>query len=324
MEVSKEEIFDLNIFGKWKTFGNSIVEIKTHRIVFDKINSYLQNMTFFEKNTKLLITDNRKKNSKYRLHLCDLNGNCIDSFNPDNKLTCPGAICVLTFSEKEEIFIANQEKLLDKNKNEEFIWKILVFQSNFEVKLEFSYSRIPRNFHDFVREDLGKLHTPDNMQIDNEFNNTRLYISDHIANKISIYNTNNGEQIDTIKISSPGNMTFSQNYIYVARFAHYMGSFSCIYKIRKDTFEVERMIVNQDSHTKTHLLGFDQLNNIILLAYDYIDVKTLRNYYLVFDENGKTITKYLTDLTEVQDALLLKDVIYIISKNDLKELEFRK
>ncbi len=84
------------------------------------------------------------------------------------------------------------------------------------------------------------------------------------------------------------------------------------------------MIVNQDSHTKTHLLGFDQLNNIILLAYDYIDVKTLRNYYLVFDENGKTITKYLTDLTEVQDALLLKDVIYIISKNDLKELEFRK
>jgi hypothetical protein len=322
VEVPKEEIFDLNMFGKWKTFGNSIVEIKTHRIVFDRINSNLKNMTLFEKNSKLLITDCRKNDFKIGLHLSDLNGNLRKSFNPGNKLTCPGAIC--TFSDKEEIFIANQEKLLDKNKNEEFVWKILVFQSNFEVKFEFSYSRIPRNFRDLVREDLGKLHTPDYMQIDNEHNNTRLYISDHIANKISIYNTDNGEQIDAIKITSPGNMTFSQNYIYVARFAHCMSSVSCIYKIRKDTFEVERMIVNRDSHTKTHLLGFDQLNNIILLAYDYIDVKTLRNYYLVIDENGKTITKYLTDLTEVQDALLLKDVIYIISKNDLKELEFCK
>jgi hypothetical protein len=106
----------------------------------------------------------------------------------------------------------------------------------------------------------------DFMQIDNEFNNTRLYISDNISNRITIYNTSNGEQIDAIKISSPGNMTFSQNYIYVARFSHYMGSVFCIYKIRKDTLEVERMIVNREPYRKTYLLGLDPLKNIIMLG----------------------------------------------------------
>ena len=106
----------------------------------------------------------------------------------------------------------------------------------------------------------------DFMQIDNEFNNTRLYISDNISNRITIYNTSNGEQIDAIKISSPGNMTFSQNYIYVARFSNYMGSVFCIYKIRKDTLEVERMIVNREPYRKTYLLGLDPLKNIIMLG----------------------------------------------------------
>jgi hypothetical protein len=106
----------------------------------------------------------------------------------------------------------------------------------------------------------------DFMQIDNEFSNTQLYISDNISNRITIYDTSNGEQIDAIKISSPGNKTFSQNYIYVSRFAHYMGSVSCIYKIRKDTLEVERMIVNREPYRKTNLLGLDPLKNYIILG----------------------------------------------------------
>ncbi len=330
MEVPKEEIFDLNIFGRWKTSGNSIVENKKYRIDFDTINSDLQNMTLFEKNSKLLITDYRNNDFKIGLHLCDLNGNLKKSFNPGNKLTCPGAICVLNFSDKEEIFIANKVKLFNPNTNEQYYnWTILVFQSNFEIKFEFFYSRIPRKFsyyqHDIFQHDVVKPQTPDYMQIDNEFNNKRLYISDDLTNRIFIYNTSNGEQIDVIKISSPGNIIFSQDYIYVA--SYNVVGFSIIYKIRKDTLEVERVIVNRDCHSKTHLLGFDPLKNIIMLAFDLNELKsskTLHNYYLAIDENGKTITKYLTDLTEVQDALAFKNMIYIINKNDLRKLEFRK
>ncbi len=326
MEVPKEEIFDLNIFGKWEKYGNSIVENKSYRIVFDKTKSCLQNMTLFDKKTKLLITDNRKKNSKYGLHLCDLNGNCIDSFNPGDKLTCPGAICVLTFSNQEEIFIANKEDLFNPNN---FICKIIVFRSNFEVKFEFVYSRTsPKlNLHDFVQEVLYKPHTPACMQIDNEFNNTRLYISDHIANKISIYNTSNGEQIDAITILRPDRMIFSQDHIYVASITPANCSFSNIYKIRKQTLEIEKVILNREFLTTTHLLGLDPLNNIILLARDLIELninQKLQNYYLVIDENGKIITKYLTDLKDISFALALKNRIYTIDQNVLRELEFRK
>jgi hypothetical protein len=260
---------------------------------------------------------------KIGLHLCDLNGKLKESFNPGDKLKCPGAICVLTFSDKEEIFIANKVKVLDPKTDEvNYIWMILVFQSNFEFKFEFFYSRIPRYLHEFFRYDEDKPHTPDYMQIDNEFNNTRLYISDDLSNRITIYNTNNGKQIDVIKISSPGNIIFSQDYIYVASHTEYVVCFSIIYKIRKDTLEVERVIVNRDCHSKTHLLGFDQLKNINFLAYD----RNRRNdiFFLVIDENGKTITKYLTDLNKVKYALAFKNMIYIINKSDLRKLEFRK
>ncbi len=331
MEVPKEEIFDLNIFGKWEKYGNSIVENKSYRIVFDKTKSFLQNMTLFDKNTKLLITDNRKKNSKYGLHLCDLNGNRIKSFNPGDNLTSPGAICVLTFSNQEEIFIANKEELFNPNKKESnnFICKIIVFRSNFEVKFEFVYSRTsPKlNLHDLVQEVLNKPHTPACMQIDNEFNNTRLYISDHIANKISIFKTSNGEQIDAITILRPDRMIFSQDHIYVASITPANCSFSNIYKIRKQTLEIEKVILNREFFTTTHLLGLDPLNNIIMLAKDLIELNTnqkLQNYYLAIDENGKTITKYLTDLKDISYSLALKNKIFTIDQNVLRELEFRK
>ena len=327
MEVPIEEIFDLNIFGKWKKFGNSIVEITVNRKSFDRFNSYLKSMTLFEKNSKLLITDNRENEYKGEpLHICDLNGNRIESFNPGKKLTCPGAICILTFSNKEEIFIANKEKHLELIIYQEYVWKILVFRSNFEFKFEIIYSKLSTN-PNFIPEFFEKNHSPYFMQIDNEFNNTRLYVSDHFSDRITIYNTGNGELIDVINILNPGSMIFSSDYIYVASVGQSNTTFSDIFKIRKDTLEVERVIVNREPYTKMYLLGFDLFKNIIMLAFDLNELKrsqTLHNYYVAIDENGKTITKYLTDLTEVHDALVIKNMIYIINQNELRQLEFRR
>ncbi len=272
-------------------------------------------MTLFEKNSKILITDNRIINYEGNpIHLCDLNGDRITPFNPGYKLSYPDAICVLTFSNQEEIFIANKEKLLYKNKNEEFIWKILVFQSNFKLKFEFIYTRISLKTN--PQKDLTKLHAPDYMQIDNEFNNTQLYISDNISNRITIYNTSNGEQIDQLKILNPGNMIFSHDFIYVASFGLSKDSLATIFQLRKSTLEIVKVILNRDSYTKTYFLGFDPLKNIIMLAYGFTKLtlnQKLRIYYLVIDENGNTITKYLTDLTEIHDALAVKNMIYTIN-----------
>jgi hypothetical protein len=91
--------------------------------------------------------------------------------------------------------------------------------------------------------------------------------------------------------------------------------------------EIEKVILNREFLTTTHLLGLDPLNNIILLARDLIELninQKLQNYYLVIDENGKIITKYLTDLKDISFALALKNRIYTIDQNVLRELEFRK
>jgi hypothetical protein len=64
-----------------------------------------------------------------------------------------------------------------------------------------------------------------------------------------------------------------------------------------------------------------------MLARDLIELninQKLQNYYLVIDENGKIITKYLTDLKDISYSLALKNRIYTIDQNVLRELEFRK
>jgi hypothetical protein len=62
-----------------------------------------------------------------------------------------------------------------------------------------------------------------------------------------------------------------------------------------------------------------------MLAYGFTKLtlnQKLRIYYLVIDENGNTITKYLTDLTEIHDALALKNMIYTINNYELRQLKF--
>jgi hypothetical protein len=52
--------------------------------------------------------------------------------------------------------------------------------------------------------------------------------------------------------------------------------------------------------------------------------QNIQNYYLVMDENGKTVTRCLIDSKVVHDALALKNMIYIINYNELRQLKFFK
>ena len=81
-------------------------------------------MTLFEKQTKLLITDNNKS----LLHLLDLDGNILKSFNPNNVLKGPTGICVLDDPNEEKIFIGDFKH--------EYLFSILILSLNLNLAIK--------------------------------------------------------------------------------------------------------------------------------------------------------------------------------------------
>ena len=130
-------------------------------------------MALIEKQTKLEITDYNRN----LLHLLDFDGNILKSINPNNVLKKPTGVCVLEDENEEKIFVGD-----DKHH------KIFVFNSNFDLKFQFG---------------IENLNYPNYMQIDNEFDKSRLYVSDCQNDEITIWNTMNGSFIAKIAIDSP-------------------------------------------------------------------------------------------------------------------------
>jgi hypothetical protein len=132
--------------GHFTAFGDKFKPMR--EIAFDE-DSDLYRMTLIENNSKLLISDYGRN----LLHLCDLDGNILKSFNPNDILKDISGVFVLNSdSNEEKIFVGDDER-----------HKIMVFDSSFELKFQFG------------DENLKK---PTYLRIDNEFDKTRLYVSD--------------------------------------------------------------------------------------------------------------------------------------------------
>ena len=229
-------------------------------------------MALIEKQSKLLITDWKRN----LLHLLDLDGNILKTFNPNNVLKIPTGICVLRDPNEEKIFIgANNEH------------KIFVFNSNFDLKFQFG----DRN-----------LEFPDYMQIDNEFDLSRLYVSDPFKNEITIWNTSNGSFISKIEIYSPTQIHFTQNSLLVSSpaFNAQMNNNkvikindggNCIFEIDKASLEINRRIIG--SWYSPVLLNIEANGNLQIMAYEYINnlTKSDMRYFLTIDQNGRIIEK---------------------------------
>ena len=138
MDLSKNstfQIYDENLIGHFTKLRNGIK--LTKEITFE--DSHLYRMSLIEKQTKLMITDYNRN----LLHLLDLDGNILNSFNPNHVLEFPRGICVLNHPNEEKIFVG------DYRHN-----KIFVFNSNFDLMFQIGDQN---------------LYFPDNMRIDNEF-----------------------------------------------------------------------------------------------------------------------------------------------------------
>ena len=203
-------------------------------------------MALIENNTKLLITDYKRK----LLHLLDLDGNILNSFNPNNVLKDPSCICVLKDPNEENIFVGDDEQ-----------HKIFVFNSNFDLKFQFGDQN---------------LNGPDYMQIDNEFDKSRLYVSDWNNNEITISNTNNGSFIAKIEIDAPKNIIFTQNSLFVSspvyeqriennKVIKIKDGGNCIFEIDKVSLEIKRRIIGNNWFS-ANLLNIELNGNLQIVA----------------------------------------------------------
>jgi hypothetical protein len=144
-------------------------------------------MVLYNNGTKIAMPD--ELNSI--IHICDLNGNLIESRDPDGLIDQPIGICILNKDDGEiKIYIGDCA-----------VHKIFVFDSNFTHRTTFGDDR---------------LKIPQYILIDYDSNlNTKyIYASDYSNNEITIWDTKNGNFIDSINVNSPFTIRFDANHIY--------------------------------------------------------------------------------------------------------------
>ena len=269
-------------------------------------NSELYRMSLIESNSKLLITDWKRN----LLHLVDLEGNILNSFNPNNIFKDPTGVCILIEpgSNEEKIFVGDEEHE-----------KIFVLNSNFELKFQFGD---------------GHLKQPGYLAIDNEFEKSCLYVSDSSNNKITVWNTANGTFIDKIDIDSPNQVNFTRDSLFVSSpvfidetennlvFKIKDGG-NCIFEIDKVSLEIKKRIIG--NWFSPELLNIDKNGNLQIIAHTFYNniTKSEMLYFLTIDPNSKIIKKVeISGFKDLYDVILVNDKVFAIDDNKLKIFEF--
>jgi hypothetical protein len=253
-------------------------------------------MAMFDNNTKLVVTACQES----LLYLIDLDGKILKSLNPNGYLDRPNGVCVLKDSNEEEIFVG------DHKKN-----KIFVFNSNFEFKFAINGDKNLKNYYN-------------EMQIDDVFDKTRIYVSEYDLNKITIWNISNRTFISKICIQSPSRICFTRNNLFVSSFrshqnikdlkkTHISQNQICIIEIDKISLLVKRRIIG--NWCSPNLMRMELNGNILLAAriYDRDYLYPSKMFYLItIDQNGKIIKKVeLNGVTELSEMILLNDKIIV-------------
>ena len=261
-----------------KVFGDELIEIiiEKNRVLSRTDFLSFKSMALYENNSKIIISDTERN----RLNIFDLKGNFLLSIHIDINPTC---ICVPNISNKNEILIGDIKRK-----------KIFAITSKFD------------DLRLFINDV-----SPEYISIDNEFNRTRLYVSER-NNQLSVWNTNSGIIIGSIKIMCPKNINFSEQNIYVSSLEH---KNCCIYEIKKDKLETKRRITGD--WYSPFVLNIESNGNIIILAFignqtkDTLSVSEMR-YFLIIDKNGHHIKKIeLPEYKNMCDSILFRKKLFI-------------
>jgi hypothetical protein len=264
-------------------------------------------MALIENDSKLLITDYGKN----LLHLLDLDGNILKSFNPSNFLKRPTGVCIRNSDDlnEEKVYIGDDEH-----------HKVFVFNTNFQLQFQFG--------------NLILMH-PRYMRINNEFDSSRLYISDWPTDEITIWNASNGIFIDKIDVDTPQRINFTENSLYVNNTVYdheiinnkvikiNQGG-NCLFEIDKESLEIKRRIIG--NWFSPQLLNLKSNGNLQIVAYTYDKnlIPSKIRYLLNIDQNVKIITKVeLNGLEDLCDLILVNNKMIVSNDNKLKIFEFK-
>jgi DNA-binding beta-propeller fold protein YncE len=250
-------------------------------------------LAYLKEKKQILITDT----DAGLIRIIDIDGNYLNSINPDNLLEKPAAIFI---SDQKEIYI--QEMLLEK---------VFVFDS------EFRYLRV---FGD------ERLQTPFNMIVDDE--TELVYLSTYLNNLITIWNGKTCEFIKEFSLNSPLSLSIVSDKLFVVSAIDielftlkYSVDISennnnCIYVIDKNTLEILKMIsISRFIHPKG--LVVDDKMNFIFAALDLhsINEDKIENskpskYLIKLNENGEFLQKTKLGLSGTFQVLFVEKKIF--------------
>ena len=266
-------------------------------------------MVLYNNGTKIAMPD--ELNSI--IHICDLNGNLIESKDPDGLIDQPIGICILTKENgDEEIYIGDCAE-----------HKIFVFDSDFIHRDTFGDER---------------LKIPQYILIDHDknLNSIYLYASDFSNDEITIWNTKNGAYIDSIKVNSPFTIRFDTDHIYAVSPTEFTllddkkvekieKGANCIFILKKNKpYDLVKIIEFSDWLCPSSLHICNEMN-IYTVAYD-LDLNGVKSDFknlFIIDFNGNIIKKIaLNDIQVIGDMLIFKNKLIFSVRSAIRVLEF--
>lgn len=259
--------------------------------------------------TRLYITDETQS----VIHISDLNGNLIQTINPNGLLKQPIGMCINNYIENEEEILVGD--YVDH--------QIFVFNSNFNLKRKFTDSH---------------LNIPQCLFCDTHSNNGILYITDMASNNITTFNIETGAFIDIINIERPFGIKFTQDKLFVTsptdftldrhvtnKVIKYNAGENCIFILNKLTFQLINKI-EPNYWLNPQLIHIDEsCLNMYIAAYeiDSENIKSNYKYLVKTDINGNLIKKFLIDgLQALSDTIMFEKNLIICCSTYLRLIKY--
>ncbi len=237
-----------------------------------------------------MITDG----GKGLLHICDLNGNLINSVNPKGILQDPRGLFVAKIDSDEEIYV------LDYNLG-------CIFLFNSKLKL--------------IRKIGSNLKKAEYLSIDTDTD--VIFISHTSKDSVSVWNKNSGQFLSKFEIETPLHSRLSKDRLFVVSWADsdYDKKMKKVKSIKKGNFIT---IFDKTSLNKLYEIKFD---NVVFLHSIYFSSDKVMNIYTIayqIDENSvhsKNAYLYrinekheIKQTIELNDTLFFYDALYLENK----------
>lgn len=278
--------FDTDYSNKSNLNGGVIDPIEMMNLKYDSIKSiksisynfkwknYLCRARYFGLYKQYIISD-----CKYsRLKLIDIDGNYINSVNPNSIFKCPWAIYI---NKSNEIFVSDCE-----------LGIIVVLSSQFLILRHFGANKVGSAECITIDEDSSSDEASSQQP---PSNNNLLYAADYDNNLITIWNSMTGDFVNEFEIKSPCDIGVYKNKIFVTSENNFSYCDPERRKLDTKTLVSDNCIYVFDKKN-LNLLNKIKLNDWlapICLYFDVANKQLITLAFHIYNENSVSIGRYL-------------------------------